>query len=345
MTKRINIRINGRGNAWPILLGEKNSFYNALDMSDYANTSFSLMLSKDNTDNPQSIIWDMLIDAGHGTIQYYLKNCNRIPEAIIFTHPHHDHTFSLDWFVQSHSRTNSQKKFKVYASQLCWNQIIKAYPHLKDLICFEQLIYGEKKYIKECSGLEVTAYPVFHGISAMGACMLHFSYNKNSFLFTGDILTPLLRRKDISSIKNVKALYTDANNRFPYPKSNHWSLINNRSKYFDEWGEKNNYSYLISPHSHTKANILNHEYLNTFLEEQFEEAQLDFTIYDFVKRINPNKVNLLHYGGLEDNQFHNQPLLNTEELQEWVNTTMQSLNSDFRVSRIGNIDSWSIEKD
>ena len=37
------LRINGRGNAWPIPLGQKHPFYSSGDEIDYANASFSIM--------------------------------------------------------------------------------------------------------------------------------------------------------------------------------------------------------------------------------------------------------------------------------------------------------------
>ena len=41
------LRINGRGNAWPIPLGHVHPFYSDGNVMDYANASFSLMEFKD----------------------------------------------------------------------------------------------------------------------------------------------------------------------------------------------------------------------------------------------------------------------------------------------------------
>ena len=123
------IRVNGRGNAWPIPLGEEHPFYSSENIEDYANASFSIIGTEEDLIKNDNINWEILIDAGHGTIQYLLKHENRIPEAIVLTHSHIDHTLSIDWIIQSYYQLNNRKKrYPIYASKLCWDNTFKSFP-------------------------------------------------------------------------------------------------------------------------------------------------------------------------------------------------------------------------
>jgi len=114
---KIKVRINGRGNAWPVILGQEHSFYNRNNPEDLANASCSILKSKTDQPKEDDIEWDLMIDAGHGTVQYLLKNCNRIPETVFITHPHIDHTLGLDWIVQSYYKRH--KKNILFMLQFC----------------------------------------------------------------------------------------------------------------------------------------------------------------------------------------------------------------------------------
>jgi hypothetical protein len=84
------IRVNGVGNAWPVPLGTVHPFYDPGDPEQLANVSFSILkLSSDpvkGTIDPQSIEWEVLIDAGHGIVQYLIRHGNRMPDAVVLTH-------------------------------------------------------------------------------------------------------------------------------------------------------------------------------------------------------------------------------------------------------------------
>lgn len=131
LMNKTGIRINGRGNAWSIPLGQEHPMYKREEKPDYANASFSLMsLSREKS--KESVNWELLIDAGHGTIPMLLKTYNRIPEAIVLTHPHLDHFLGIDWVAQSHYRFNNKQKYPLYATQLCRDIFISNLPHLPD---------------------------------------------------------------------------------------------------------------------------------------------------------------------------------------------------------------------
>lgn len=344
----LTIRTNGRGNAWPIPLGQQHPFYDINNVNDLANASFSI-LKKENT----KIEKEVLIDAGHGTIQFLLQNQNRIPEAIVLTHPHIDHTLSVDWVAQSYYRF-TKKKYPLYASKMCWELTLQFFPHLEKIIDFKELLPACEHEIEEFTGLSVTFYPAFHGESALGAGMLFFNYSKsNTFskaLFTGDLLCPLLREGDYKELSGCEVIYVDCNNRFPYPKSNHWSIAkpdhfgNSPSELFTNWyNEKGkNLSWLCRPNIPIEFNPQIHNYFNDFIRQQSIKNTIPFTVFDFGKKIKPKNVNLVHYSGKEDNQHNNHEIMNETKLKKWANESAKKigLKSKFLVPKVGDEFDW-----
>ena len=226
---QLYVRINGKGNAWPVILGQDHPFYNRSNLEELANASCSIIKSEHDNINVHNIEWEVMIDAGHGAVQYLLKNCNRIPDALCITHPHIDHTLGIDWIIQSYYKTY-KKQYPVYCTALCWERTLTSFPHLKEMVNFKELIPFKEKEVTEADHLTVIPFPVYHGQSAVGAVMLNFKYNEESkskkMLFSGDILCPILRKDDYSYLHDLDLFIADANNRFPYPKSNHWSILN-----------------------------------------------------------------------------------------------------------------------
>ncbi|MEN8120117.1 MAG: MBL fold metallo-hydrolase [Bacteroidota bacterium] len=342
----INIRTNGRGNAWPVPLGQEHPFYDKSKFEDLANASFSIIES--NKD--KSINKELLIDAGHGAIQYLIKFNNRIPDAIFLTHPHIDHTLSIDWVVQSYRRQYN-KKYPVYASPLCWEQTLEAFPQLEKLVEFKPLLAGKLCKIDEFPGMKVIFYPVFHGESAAGAGMLLFEYEKGQkALFTGDILLPLLRKRDFEYLQNCDVVYTDANNRYPYPNSNHWSVYRpeligeKKSELLSGWlkSKGNNINWFIRPNLPIKFNKTIHGYFEEFLKEKFNGQGLVLSVFDFSNKINAKNIHLVHYSGSEDFKYYKKNILDTDELQSWVDeaATILKLKSKFIVPSVGDMFEW-----
>jgi len=321
-TDKIYLRINGRGNAWPIPLGKTHPFYDISNPEDYANSSFSII--NENYDNIDS---EVIIDAGHGIIQYLIKNSNRIPEAIFLTHPHHDHTFSIDWIIQSFYRKNSKKKkYPVYASEECIKFVYQTYPHLKDLIDFKKLEYKKETPIPEFYNLTCTAFPVYHGVSAKGSCMLMFKYkDTRKVIFTGDILFPIINDDDYKLLSGADILIADANNRFPYPNSNHWSVCNYHSKKSDDFiNEWKKYIFLRDLEEVHKCKL------------EFNFSDLCLSIFDFSIRIKPKKIGFVHYSGAEDQKYYSEAILNAQKLSTWVkkNDEKKIFDSNFFVPQI-----------
>lgn len=330
---QIKVRINGRGNAWPILLGQEHPFYDRTNYEDLANASCSIIKSSNSKPKEEDIEWELMIDAGHGAIQYLIKNCNRIPDALFITHPHIDHIVGLDWIVQSYNKIK-RKPYPVYMSRPCWEKVRIIFPHLVDLVEFKELVPYQKKEINELSGVELIPYPVYHGESAEGATMFFFKIgngeDQTKILFTGDILCPLLRDEDYASISNIDLLVSDANNRFPYPKSNHWSIISGKenkvSDNLKSFLEKNSLGLLLYPHLNNHNSDNYSRCFDYFLNREFSLSNFPFTISSFIKIICPKKTALIHYSGSEDEKYYKEKILSASELEEWVKSEFNKMN-------------------
>ncbi len=330
----IKVRINGRGNAWPVILGQDHPFYNRSNIEDLANASCSIIKSTNNATTTEAIEWDLMIDAGHGAVQYLLKNCNRIPEALFITHPHIDHILGLDWIAQSFYK-NFGKPYPVYATVPCWDIVKSSFPHLSQIIVFKELIPYQRKVISEVNGVEVISYPVYHGENAKGASMFLFEIKqetkKINALFTGDVLCPLLRGEDYESLLNVDLLVADSNNRFPYPKSNHWSILaglnDNISPILNDFINNIDLKSLLLPHLDKQSNTYK-KHFDYFLNKEMIISEFKFTINELIKTITPQKIALIHYSGNEDMRYYHEKILNDRELGFWVrNNISDSINS------------------
>ncbi|RLD64899.1 MAG: hypothetical protein DRI95_09885 [Bacteroidetes bacterium] len=347
----IYIRTNGRGNAWPVPLGQEHPFYDKSKFEDLANASFSII----EYDKDKCINKELLIDAGHGTIQYLIKSNNRIPDAIFLTHPHIDHTLSIDWIVQSYKRQHN-KKYPIYASPLCWEQTLMAFPQIGNMVEFKPLLTGKSRKIDEFNGMELIFYPVFHGEAAAGAGMLLFEYKKiRKAVFTGDILLPLLRKRDYEYLQNCDIVYTDANNRYPYPNSNHWSVFRpeilgeEKSEFLKSWlkSKGNKTNWFIRPNIPVKYNKTIHGFFEEFLKDTFNGQELILSVFDFCKKIDTKNICLVHYSGSEDFKHYEKNILDTNELQSWVveSAIKSRLKSKFFVPRVGDMFAWVNDDD
>jgi len=324
MMRTFSLRINGRGNAWPILIGQHHPFYDLRGAPDYANASHSIL----EREGEGKIVKDILIDAGHGIVPFLLRHGNRIPDALLITHPHFDHTLGMDWIIQSYYRFR-KKKYPVYATKGCYEQILRTMPHLGELCAFTELSYGKPVRVREAGeGMTVTAFPVYHGVHARAAAMLLVEIVPAGprVLFTGDVLVPMLKKSDIGALHNVDWLVTDANNRFPYPKTNHWSAVRRHpedGKYMEPWLQELTESLLMAPHNF--QNYTNYQYLLDFFRDFPEKEDYIHTVLDFATRIKPRNLLLTHYSGLEDEKYYKDALLDTSGLEKWA---QQALNND-----------------
>lgn len=333
----IQVRINGRGNAWPVVLGQDHPFYNRNNIQDLANASCSILKSDVCEPKANEVEWDLMIDAGHGAVQYLLKNCNRIPEALFITHPHIDHTLGMDWIVQSYFKLHKEK-YPVYTTSPCWEEIKNAFPQLAKLVDFKELIPFQTRKVTEAEGATVTAYPVYHGISAVGASMLLFEIQENNktlkVLFTGDILCPLLRNTDYNDLQNLDLLVCDANNRFPYPISNHWSILsgidNRQSKYLVEFIRNSSIGTLLSSNLINSGSEAYNRCFDYFLNCEYHPDEFHFTAESFITAMEPKNVAFIHYSGSEDEKYYESKILNDSELITWIEKNIRQVPSHIR---------------
>ena len=351
MKGKYYIRTNGRANAWPVFIGSEHPFYSRENHDDLSNASFSIISSGNENDPLKDIGFEVVVDAGNNTASYIIRHENRIPEAIVLTHPHLDHTVGVDWIAQSfYYKHDKKRKYPLYATRPCWDFVRQSYPHLNNIIDFKELKPGVHTKIDEAANLQVTPFPVFHGESAYGASILVFEILENGrscakAVFTGDMLCPLLRKRDYEFLNNSNVIYIDCNNRFSYPGSNHGSLVaaapgdNKESKYLTEWKKKVSLSYLIAPQLEKKYDPVKQKYFNEFLSDNTDLTNIPFSIVDLLKKINIPDVKLVHYSGYEDSNIFGEKILNEKELENFAGSIAQKhrLSSKFSVPEIGEL--------
>ena len=324
METKLDILVHGRGNAWPVPLGEEHPFYNREDPRDLSNASFSLQLRTRNT-----LQSSVLIDAGHGTVQSLLSGDNRIPDCICLTHGHLDHTLSVDWVVQSFWRKHrKERRYPIYATLPVYRFLLQSYPHLADLTEHRELEFGET--ITACKELpfQLTPFPAYHGPGAIGASMLLFEYQDHRVLFTGDLLAPMLRKEDYKHLAGTDLVVADTNNRFPWPRTNHWSFAASsteamkRIEILESFAAELDWKKVAVPHVQEGISRKNREYLSQ-LEQEWRSAPSFLTILEFMEQIRPKKLMLVHYSGSEDRKYHGEEILSAGELQSWASDTIK----------------------
>jgi glyoxylase-like metal-dependent hydrolase (beta-lactamase superfamily II) len=345
----IHVRVNGTGNAWPIPLGSEHPFYDKKNPDELANASFSIIKSGSQEISRESIEWEVLIDAGHGVVQYLIRHHNRLPEAIALTHSHLDHTLSLDWILQSHYKHfNKERKMPLYAGRPAWSFVEDSFPQVPALADFMELKPGISIPVAGIPELCITFYPVYHGDRVRGPGMLVFETDEvgeksHKIIFTGDILCPLLRETDYRNLQNADMIFVDANNRFPFPGSNHWSITGDapessvESEFLKTFRKQISFNHLISSHLPDSGDPGIRAYFDEFLNNRIENIPL--SVIDFVRLINPGKVLLVHYGGIEDLNYNRQDILNPVQLEEWARAqaTKRKMGCEFIVPRPGDI--------
>jgi phosphoribosyl 1,2-cyclic phosphodiesterase len=291
---------------------QENGFY------DYGNASFSLAKSMGEY-SKNTLEWEILIDAGHGCIPFFLNHHNRIPEAIVITHPHFDHILGIDWFVQSKYRQTG-KKMAVYCTPQCASMTQQVLVHLKKIARWQIIEFGTSTPIEGCKGIQATPFPVYHGQSAKGSAMWFFETAEGKkIVFTGDILFPLLNPSDLNQVSNAEYLIADCNNRFDYPNSNHWSFcINPKQQFCTNYMQQLKAEEILLAHTDKKGNLP--AYFHNYKPEVME---LNKTIEEFSTSIKAKNILLTHYSGAEDAKHHHKKILNSQQLSQWANNLVK----------------------
>ena len=324
----LQLRINGTAPAWPLLLEHSSAFYQPENTDGLGSASYSIISFSD--ESKTSINWELLIDAGHNTAPFLLNHGNRIPDAIFLTHGHPDHILSVDWIVQSHhyKYREQEKRMPVYCTRGVWNTLLRTYSYIEPYVWFKELVPGKKLFIEETSELYVTPYPVFHGKAAWGAGMFYFESSDSNIrriLITGDMLCPLLRKKDIPGLSHSNLMFIDMNNRFPYPLSNHTSFADiaphekDQNMHLRQWYEKTDISDLIVPHTIFDEDKSPNPYFDEILSDWHHISEIPHTIIDLINLVRVPVVFLVHYLGLYDQIIYREEILSSGQLEKWAN--------------------------
>jgi hypothetical protein len=343
------LRINGRGYAWPVFLGSPIHFKNERE-PELNNTSYSLIGYDTEQSGEDTISWEILVDAGHGIVEYLIKHENRIPDAVVLTHHHHDHVLGLEWIVYSHAKGSGHNTpYPVYASLLTWKKVLTAYPQLEPMVELHELIPAQTYQFSFTNCVVLTAFPVYHGKGAFGPMMLHFrvmkEVSKANVIITGDCVCPLLRNKDYQELSGADIICADSSNRFPYPAGNHWSLqdtdpsTNREAAVLADWRKEIKMSSLSAMHASPQSDPRYHTYLDEFMTEQLQNPSLSLSVFDLARRLSPDKILMMHYSGREDESRYHRDILSENALQEWANIQgMQSgLMTQFLAPQTGTI--------
>jgi hypothetical protein len=342
----VAVRINGNAPAWPVLLESKHPFYAPFTSDNLASVSYSI-LAKENK-NSENTIWEVLVDAGHNSAPFLIQNGNRIPDAIVLTHAHNDHVLGVDWIVQSfHYKHKKSIGFPLYSTKGVWKDFLKLFPYLKDAIKHNELLPGQKTAINEIPDMEVTAFPVYHGKNSKGASMLFFEGKIfHPVIITGDMLCPLLRKKDYHSISRAAAMFIDTNNRFPDPHSNHASFVpfvKDSEAYAEKllkWFKTMSLEKLTYPHTGNDSDQSVQEYFSEFLKDWQKTNELPHSILDFNEYLNIREVYLMHYFGYYDKINYNEELMDRQSLENWANQVAKEKQMKevvYKVPQVGNL--------
>ena len=134
---------------------------------------------------------------------------------------------------------------------------------------------------------------------------------------------PLIDEEYYTLLKHTKVAYLDANTRFPASGSGHWSITaSDPKKKFEKWLNSRYVSSLritlLAAHSGARL-----------IPSLRNVRDLCWSIGEFVERVRPNQVTLVHYSGWEDREDVNNNLIDGSEaeileddtrLRAWIRT-------------------------
>jgi hypothetical protein len=249
----------------------------------------------------------------------------------------------VDWIVQSYWRKHEKKyTYPIYSTRPVSEFFLQSYPHLAGQVDFRILEYGRKIKLDHDPHIHITAYPAYHGQSAFGASMLLFELEDRKILFTGDLLTPLLRKEDYRDLQDLDLLLVDTNNRFPWPRTNHWSFAGDsvfpaeRSEVLMEFFGNLDWEKILQPFSLIPEDTVNSEFLKQAGEEWSLQTQ-PLSIVEFLRLTEPRRVLPVHYSGAEDLKYHGQAILSPIEFADWIQQEARKagLKSEFVFPEVG----------
>jgi hypothetical protein len=256
-----------------------------------------------------------------------------------------DHTLSVDWIVQSHWRRYDKKRsYPIYASRPVSEFFLQSYPHLTGQVEFRILEFGKQICLEEDLSVQLTAFPAYHGQGAPGASMLLFEVAERKVLFTGDLLTPLLRKEDNQILQDLDLLVVDTNNRFPWPRTNHWSFAGDadhpmeRNEVLKVFYRALGWDQIVQPYQLSRTDSVNRDYFRQ-VGEEWSLADQPLSILEFLRFTEPRRVLPVHYSGAEDLKYHQKAILSPKELSHWIRTEsgQAGLNSGFDFPAVGDI--------
>jgi hypothetical protein len=256
-----------------------------------------------------------------------------------------DHTLSVDWIVQSHWRKQEKKRpYPLYATRPVAAFFLQSYPHLASMVDFRVLEFGRQIPLDQDPSIRLTAFPAYHGQGAVGASMLLFETAEQKVLFTGDLLTPLLRKEDYKHLQDLDLLVVDTNNRFPWPRTNHWCFAGGtdhpleRNELVMDFYRALSWDQILHPFQLSLSEDSNRDYFNRVGEEWSLEDQPLF-ILEFLKLTEARQVLPVHYSGAEDLKHHRQAILAPAAFADWIRaeSAKTGLTSGFVFPKVGDM--------
>jgi hypothetical protein len=265
--------------------------------------------------------WEVLFEVGQGVLPFLIEQGYRPPDAVLLSHPHFDHVSGLDWLGASWRRwlernRRHHARLPVFTTWECWRDIINRFPWFGGDLALQQLYLRQTTPFHVDPRLFVTAFPVYHGPYAPGACLMLLEYAGEKAILSGDLLCPLMTKNDYDKLRGAKIAYVDANTRFPCPNSNHWSIIEIGigAAALNQFVANCGIVTLLAPHAgaaQLPATInLRHD--------------LCWSINEFLLRLAPCNVALVHYSGYEDMSGYGQPILTDTDLGIWASSILNS---------------------